>query len=47
MFLLGVKIEIEIIEVKHQKFFLIVWLELPRLKILQDFESSLRMVKGL
>ena len=25
MFLLGVKIEIEIIEVKHQKFFLIVW----------------------
>ena len=39
--------KIEIIEVKHQTFFLIVWLELSRIKISKDFERSLKKFKDI
>ena len=44
-FCLASKIKIEIIEARHQTFFLIVWLEFPRLNILKDFKRPWRSLK--
>ena len=46
-FCLASKMKIAIIEAKHQTFFLFVWLELPILKSLEDFDRSLETFKGI